>query len=204
MTFPLLALLAQDFSGLMADDIQTRAETEARLKEDPSRAAELRRAAAEATDVELRARLDVVIKALDERRARRLMDQGELAAALEVLGGAEAETRARRAEDRLRALLRERANEPAAGVDVLTPASWDLLRVQLEPLLPWCYPALARALAPGTRMHGDALFILDRLGERAAPALLSAAKSGSPGARERARAMLARMGMSTPETLAGR
>ena len=197
------ALLAQDLSGLTADDIQTRVETESRLKNDPSRVEELRRAAAEARDVEVKARLEVVIRAIDEERARLLMDQGELGAALEALGGAEAETRTRRAEDRLRSLLRERANEPAAGVDVLSPASWEQLAPQLEPLLPWIYPALAKALAPGARMHGDAVFILDRLGERAAPALLCAAKSGGRGAKERARAMLARLGKSTPAALAG-
>jgi hypothetical protein len=189
---PLFLVLAlQDVAGLGAADLEVRAEAEARLKAlDPAHAAELDRLRASSGDVEVRARLGLVVKRLREKEVERLFAAADLPGALKALGGEEVERRTRRAEDQLKALLRERSAEFSMDGDVLRPASWEQLAPQLEPLLPWAYPALIRGLVPGTRGHGDAVFILQRLGERARPALLWAERHGSPAARAQASALL--------------
>lgn len=195
---PLFILLClQDLSGLGAADLEIRAEAEARLKAlDPAHAAELDRLRESCRDVEVRARLEAVVRRLREKEVERLFEAGDLPAALKALGGEEVERKTRRAGDQLKALLRERSAEFSMDGDVLRPASWERLAPQLEPLLPWAYPALIRDLVPGARGHGDAVFILSKLGERARPALVWAEKHGSPAARPQASALLRRLAVA--------
>lgn len=186
---PLLCLiLLQDLAELNADDIEVRATAEARLKAgDPARVREL---LAGAEDVETRFRAREIEKHLRRREVEARFAKGELLDGLRLLAdGEDVETKTRRAEDRLKALLRER--DPMGG-DVLRPDA--LLVPQVEALLPWAYPGLVRQL--GTSNRAGAILVFEHLGPRGEPALRWGLRSDSAAVRAESRRLLDRTLMS--------
>jgi hypothetical protein len=208
----LLCLQTQDLADLVAQlgavELEVRADAEARLNAaDPARVQELRSFRAGCRDVEVRARLDGIVLHLLRRSSRRHYEEADLPAALRVLAEIErgegqdpsATGHVEWAERRLKDLLRERSTE--FGGDVLGPASWDLLAPQLEPQLPWVYPALIRGLAPGAPGGGNSFFILLKLGDRAVPALCWALRTSTPSIQARACVLLREIGTASPLVL---
>ena len=126
------------------------------------------------------------------RESRRLYEEGKLPEALRVLAEAEGPDVQARAEASLKELLKERSMEFSTGAMALPELP------QLEPLLPWIYPALIRRLADGSPDRGAACLVLIKLGDRAAPALCWALKTSTPSVQAQACALLRRIGTSSP------
>jgi hypothetical protein len=210
-----LILLCQNIPDLVSQlgavELEVRADAEARLvAADPVHVGELRGLRAASRDVEVRARLDAVVRRVLRRHAQRLYEEGNLPEALRVLAEIEpgegqdpsAAARVEWAERRLKDLLRERSPGFSADGDVLMPTSWERLAPQLEPHLPWIYPALIRGLEPGSADHGNASFILLKLGDRAVPALCWALRTSTPAVRSRACSLLREMRAAGPLAVA--
>src|SRR5688572_19318458 len=210
-----LILLCQNIPDLVsqlgAADVEARADAEARLNAaDPVHVGELRTLRAASRDFEVRARLDAVVRRVLRRQGQRLYEEANLPDALRVFAeiepgegqDASAGARVEWAERRLKELLRERSPGFSADGDVLMPTSWERLAPQLEPHLPWIYPALIRGLEPGSPENGNASFILLKLGDRAVPALCWAVRTSTPAVQARACALLRETRASSPLVLA--
>lgn len=206
-----LILLCQNIPDLVSQlgavEVEVRADAEARLNAaDPVHVGELRSLQAASGDVEVRARLDAVVRRVLRRHGERLYQEANLPEALRVFAEIEpgegqdpsAAARVEWAERRLKELLRERSPGFSADGDVLMPTSWERLAPQLEPHLPWIYPVLIRGLRPGSSEHANASFILRHLGDRAVPALCWAMRTSTPAVQAEARALLRAMRASSP------
>ena len=188
ITWALISLAQEDLvARLASSDPEVRAAAEAGLKAlETKRLDDLIAIRERTEDVEVRARLDGILRHLQRRKSGELYEQADVPGALKALANAEGEDRTAQAVAKFRELLPERSEDFSAGGNSLTGGAAADLLPKLEPLLPWIYPELVRRLGGRAELSGNASTILRQMGTRAAPALCWALRSASPAAQVQA------------------